>query len=79
MRVAIASDHDGFRLKAHVVDSVRELGHEPIDLGVEHDDMNVLVLGGRVVGRALAHELVKAFLGARATPARSGTGDGSTR
>jgi RpiB/LacA/LacB family sugar-phosphate isomerase len=33
--------------------------------GVEHDDMNVLVLGGRVVGSALAHELVRAFLGAR--------------
>ena len=33
--------------------------------GVEHDDMNVLVLGGRVVGNALAHELVRAFLGAR--------------
>ena len=33
--------------------------------GVEHDDMNVLVLGGIVVGRALAHDLVRAFLGAR--------------
>ena len=32
---------------------------------VEHDDMNVLVLGGRVVGPALAAELVDAFLGAR--------------
>jgi RpiB/LacA/LacB family sugar-phosphate isomerase len=35
--------------------------------GVEHDDMNVLVLGGRIVGSALAHELVRAFLGARYT------------
>jgi RpiB/LacA/LacB family sugar-phosphate isomerase len=33
--------------------------------GVEHDDMNVLVLGARVVGRALAEELVHAYLGAR--------------
>ncbi len=33
--------------------------------GVEHDDMNVLVLGGRVIGSALAGELVTAFLGAR--------------
>ena len=32
--------------------------------GVEHDDMNVLVLGARVIGPALAHELVRAFLGA---------------
>jgi RpiB/LacA/LacB family sugar-phosphate isomerase len=33
--------------------------------GVEHDDMNVLVLGGRVIGVAMARELVTAFLGAR--------------
>jgi RpiB/LacA/LacB family sugar-phosphate isomerase len=35
--------------------------------GVEHDDMNVLVLGGRVVGPALALELVRAFVAARFT------------
>jgi len=33
--------------------------------GVEHDDMNVLCLGARVIGDALALELVKAFLDAR--------------
>jgi ribose 5-phosphate isomerase B len=33
--------------------------------GVEHDDMNVLCLGARVVGVELAVELVAAFLGAR--------------
>jgi ribose 5-phosphate isomerase B len=33
--------------------------------GVEHDDMNVLVLGARIVGSALAHELVHAYLQAR--------------
>jgi transaldolase/glucose-6-phosphate isomerase len=33
--------------------------------GVEHDDMNVLVLGGRVVGVELARELIRAFLNAR--------------
>lgn len=32
--------------------------------GVEHDDMNVLVLGGRVIGPEVAYELVRAFLGA---------------
>jgi RpiB/LacA/LacB family sugar-phosphate isomerase len=32
--------------------------------GVEHDDMNVLVLGGRIVGPALARDLVRAFVGA---------------
>lgn len=30
--------------------------------GVEHDDMNVLVLGARVVGEAVARELVARFL-----------------
>jgi ribose 5-phosphate isomerase B len=30
--------------------------------GVEHDDMNVLVLGGRVIGPELARELVTAYL-----------------
>ncbi len=29
--------------------------------GVEHDDMNVLCLGARIVGEALAEALVKAF------------------
>jgi RpiB/LacA/LacB family sugar-phosphate isomerase len=35
--------------------------------GVEHDDMNVLVLGGRVIGPELARELVSAYLGAAFT------------
>jgi len=35
--------------------------------GVEHDNMNVLVLGSRVVGVKLAEDLVKAFLGAQCT------------
>jgi ribose 5-phosphate isomerase B len=33
--------------------------------GVEHDDMNVLVLGARTVGIEVAKELVKAFLRAQ--------------
>jgi len=35
--------------------------------GVEHDDMNVLVLGARVIGIELARELVDNFLGAKFT------------
>lgn len=127
MRVALGADHAGFELKQHAARLVRELGHEPLDLGtdgpepvdypdyaeavggavlsgraergilvcgsgvgavvaanklpgiraglchdgysahqgVEHDDMNVLVLGGRVVGRELALELVRLYLAAR--------------
>ncbi len=127
MRVAVATDHAGFPLKADVIRVVREAGHEPIDLGtysmdpvdypdyaekigraivegkaergvlvcgsgvgasvaankiqgiyaglchdvysahqgVEHDDMNILCLGARVIGPALVPELVQAFLRAQ--------------
>jgi ribose 5-phosphate isomerase B len=126
MQVAVGADHAGFPLKAKLLEVVRRLGHEPIDLGthttdpvdypdiacavgeaiqrgaaarglllcgsgvgasiaaskmrgvraavchdtysahqgVEHDDMNVLALGARVIGPELAAELVAAFLSA---------------
>jgi RpiB/LacA/LacB family sugar-phosphate isomerase len=35
--------------------------------GVEHDDMNVLVLGSRIIGVKLAEDLVRAFLAAKFT------------
>ncbi|HSY82353.1 MAG TPA: ribose 5-phosphate isomerase B [Gemmatimonadaceae bacterium] len=35
--------------------------------GVEHDDMNVLVLGGRVIGTEVAKELARTFVSARYT------------
>lgn len=35
--------------------------------GVEHDDMNVLVMGARIIGTELAREIVRAFLGATFT------------
>ena len=127
MRVAVACDHAGFPLKAMVIDTVREAGHEVIDLGtnntdsvdypdyaekvgraiqegiadrcvllcgsgvgasiaankmkgvyaavchdtysahqgVEHDAMNVLCLGARIIGPELTKELVRAFLNAK--------------
>jgi ribose 5-phosphate isomerase B len=127
MKVAVAADHAGSLLLTPVLEAVRRLGHEVLDLGthdavtpddypdraadiaaallagradrgvlicgsgvgasvaankvrgiraalchdtysahqgVEHDQMNVLCLGGRVVGEALALELVRAFLSA---------------
>ena len=129
MRVAVASDHAGFELKAELVQVVRDAGHDVRDLGtnstdavdypdyaeavgvairmgeadrgvlvcgsgvgasvaankipgvraglchdvysahqgVEHDDMNMLVMGARVIGVALARELVETFLGASFT------------
>jgi ribose 5-phosphate isomerase RpiB len=52
MHVAVASDHAGFSLKQKVVEYLGGLGQ-------------VLVLGGRVIGEELAHELVGAFVGAK--------------
>jgi ribose 5-phosphate isomerase B len=127
LRVALAADHAGYELKQRLLELVRSLGHETVDLGtdstapvdypdyamalgeavvtgevdrgilicgsgvgasvaankvpgiraglchdtysahqgVEHDNMNILVLGGRVIGEALAGELAEAFLAAR--------------
>ena len=126
MRIACAFDHAGFPLKPLVLETVRSLGHEPIDLGtnstdpvdypdtardgadavldgradravvvcgsgagvavaackfpgiratcahdtytahqsVEHDNVNVLCLGARVIGPELARELVRTFAAA---------------
>ena len=127
MKIAVGFDHAGFPLKQTVLDTIREAGHEPIDMGtnsaeavdfpdysekvgravqrgeaergilvcgsgvgasiaankipgiyaalchdtysahqgVEHDNMNVLCLGSRVIGLALAQELADAFVRAR--------------
>jgi ribose 5-phosphate isomerase B len=126
MKVAIAGDHAGFRLKQFLLEQLQGDGLEVLDLGcndetpsdypdfarevgaalssgrvergvlvcgsgvgasvaankirgvraglchdvysahqgVEHDDMNVVCLGSRVVGTHLALEIVRAFLGA---------------
>jgi len=127
MKIAVACDHAGFPLKKIVLETVRRLGHAPLDLGsdstapvdypdyaeklgraiqngqaergillcgsgvgaciaanklkgiyagichdtfsghqgVEHDNMNVLCLGPRVIGAELAMEIITAFLSAR--------------
>lgn len=36
--------------------------------GVEHDDMNILVLGSRIIGEVLAQEIVRTFLHAKFMP-----------
>ncbi len=41
--------------------------HYSAHQAVEHDDINVLVLGGRIVGESVALELVDAFLAATFT------------
>ena len=38
MRIAIGSDHRGFALKQSLIDMIRELGHEPDDMGCYDDE-----------------------------------------
>ena len=38
MIVAIGSDHAGFRLKEHLVGTLRDLGHEVLDLGTDSEE-----------------------------------------
>lgn len=38
MRIALASDHAGFRYKQRLVDLLRELGHEPVDFGTHSEE-----------------------------------------
>jgi len=126
MLIAIAADHAGFRLKVLLVEFLKELGQEVMDLGtqseapvdypdyaravaqeivsrkvergilicgsgvgacaaankfpgirasichdtytahqgVEHDDLNVLCLGARVLGPELAKEIVRVWISA---------------
>ncbi len=125
MRVTIGSDHAGFPLKQHLVETLATLGHEVVDLGTDseepvdyppicaavaqavakgeadrgivlggsgqgeqmaankvhgvraalcndlylarmsrqHNDANVLALGGRIVAAPLADEIVQLWLG----------------
>ena len=66
--VAICGSGVGAAVVANKVDGVRAClitdaysAHQ----GVEHDDVNIICLGGVVVGPALAWDLVQAFLQAR--------------
>ena len=66
--LAICGSGVGACIAANKVPGVRAcLIHETFSAhqGVEDDDLNVICLGGLVVGHALAWELVKTFLAAR--------------
>jgi ribose 5-phosphate isomerase B len=70
--VAVCGSGVGASVAANKVAGVRAaLVTDPFSAhqGVEDDDMNVLCLGGRVIGSALALDLVRTFLGARFTGA----------
>ncbi len=65
--IAICGSGVGAAVAANKVPGARAcLIHDTFSAhqGVEDDDMNILCLGGLVVGHALAWDLVQAFLGA---------------
>jgi ribose 5-phosphate isomerase B len=66
--IAICGSGVGVVIAANKLKGVRAcLCHDTYSAaqGVQHDDMNVLGLGGRIIGPALARELVIAFANAR--------------
>ncbi len=63
--IVICGSGVGASVAANKLDGIRAaVCHDTYSAhqGVEHDDMNVLVLGARVIGIELARELVKSFL-----------------
>jgi ribose 5-phosphate isomerase B len=70
--IAVCGSGVGAAVCANKVPGVRAgliQDHYSAHQGVEHDDMSVLCIGGRVVGSVVAQELVDAFLAARFTGA----------
>lgn len=66
--IAICGSGVGASIVANKVAGVRaSVMHDVFSArqGVEDDDVNVLCLGGRVIGTAIAAELVRVFLAAR--------------
>lgn len=65
--IVVCGSGAGACVAANKVDGIRAMvAHDTYTAhqGVEHDDVNVLCLGARVIGPAMAEELVGAFLAA---------------
>ena len=68
--IVICGSGVGASIAANKISGIRAgLCHDTYSAhqGVEHDDMNVLVLGARIIGRELAKELTFSFLNAQFT------------
>lgn len=66
--IMICGSGVGASMAANKIKGIRaSIAHDTYSArqAVEHDDMNLLCLGSRVIGPALAEELVKTFLDAR--------------
>ena len=65
--IVICGSGVGASVAANKIDGIRAgLCHDTYSAhqGVEHDNMNVICLGSRIIGSALAEEVVDAFVGA---------------
>ena len=68
--VAVCGSGVGASVCANKIPGIRAglvQDHYSAHQGVEHDDMNILCMGGRIVGLAVAKDLVDAFLAAEFT------------
>ena len=68
--IAVCGSGVGASVCANKIPGVRAglvQDHYSAHQGVEHDDMNILCMGGRVIGPLAARDLVDAFLAARFT------------
>ena len=66
--IVVCGSGAGATIAANKIKGVRAaLAHDHYSAhqGVEHDDVNVLTMGSRVIGVAIATEVVKAFLDAQ--------------
>jgi len=62
MRIAVASDHAGFPLKGRILEEIRKLGHEPLDLGTDSTDPVDYPDYARAVAHALRNGADRAVL-----------------
>ena len=53
MKVAIGSDHAGYRLKSHLVDTLKSDGHDVVDMGTDSEESVDYPAYCAAVGRAV--------------------------
>lgn len=54
MRIAVASDHAGFRMKQHIKEMLTGMGHEVIDFGASNEESTDYPDHGRPAAEAVA-------------------------
>lgn len=54
MKIAIGSDHVGYKLKLHIADYLRLKGHNAIDYGTDNEERTDYPIYGEIVGRVVA-------------------------